>query len=171
MLGSAKAHCRNFLTAGAAFAPQQDLLWEQLTPVEHLNFYGRLKGLKVPTHLHTSLVLMSAGAAGIGCVLPASKGHHTEVVTVAPASSLSTPRPDPRPSSHLLCTMPIIPRPCRASRLNHQFVAGLRSVLWNSLFLTILTIRDSPTAHCLLTSGPLLDLHRASRSTRRWRRA
>ncbi len=26
---------------------QHDLLWEQLTPVEHLNFYGRLKGLKV----------------------------------------------------------------------------------------------------------------------------
>jgi ABC-type multidrug transport system ATPase subunit len=26
--------------------PQHDLLWEQLTPVEHLNFYGRLKGLK-----------------------------------------------------------------------------------------------------------------------------
>jgi ABC-type multidrug transport system ATPase subunit len=25
--------------------PQHDLLWETLTPREHLNFYGRLKGL------------------------------------------------------------------------------------------------------------------------------
>lgn len=27
--------------------PQHDLLWEQLTPMQHLNFYGRLKNLKV----------------------------------------------------------------------------------------------------------------------------
>lgn len=26
---------------------QHDLLWEQLTPAEHLSFYGRLKGLQV----------------------------------------------------------------------------------------------------------------------------
>jgi len=26
--------------------PQHDLLWEQLTPMQHLNFYGRLKNLK-----------------------------------------------------------------------------------------------------------------------------
>ena len=26
--------------------PQHDLLWETLTPREHLNFYGRLKGLQ-----------------------------------------------------------------------------------------------------------------------------
>ena len=31
--------------------PQHDLLWEQLTPVQHLNFYGRLKNLRARSRL------------------------------------------------------------------------------------------------------------------------
>ena len=37
------------LLTGSIHASQHDLLWEQLTPTEHLSFYGRLKGLKVRT--------------------------------------------------------------------------------------------------------------------------
>lgn len=59
--------------------PQHDLLWEQLTPMQHLNFYGRLKNLKVhlqscppqrADHLSTPQSLGNQGTGSLGTPRP-----------------------------------------------------------------------------------------------------
>jgi ABC-type Na+ transport system ATPase subunit NatA len=64
--------------------PQDDRLWETLTGKEHLEFYGRLKGLKAPAldaAVESSLRAVNLWSSSIGSKRPAQQLQQVRIIS------------------------------------------------------------------------------------------